>query len=226
MISQIEISLDVKNSLPFINFLTGKDKELLIDEIVSYNAERITYIATLRKLSFISPADVAALHDRSLSGKYGIEYFEILDSNQKLKTYRVLLIQQLPELAKKLLMDFENKIFLIPPLSLIGKNLVANILVLEGYLEQIKNYLDSRNIDYRILKVSRLNRFEHTISDKEIFLLKFAYIRGFFNQPRETNMESLADELGLSKSTFLRMMRNAEKKVIGNFIDSSSNLQQ
>lgn len=53
------------------------------------------------------------------------------------------------------------------------------------------------------------------LSERQREVMELARERGYYEWPRETNASELADELGVSKTTFLEHLRKAESKVIG-----------
>ncbi|SDQ44062.1 helix-turn-helix domain-containing protein [Natronobacterium texcoconense] len=53
-----------------------------------------------------------------------------------------------------------------------------------------------------------------SLTTKQLEALELAYLRGYYDQPRETSLADLADELGISKSAVSQRLRAAESKLV------------
>jgi PAS domain S-box-containing protein len=58
----------------------------------------------------------------------------------------------------------------------------------------------------------RLREGLDDLTDKQAEALRTAYHAGYFEQPRRTNADGVADALGVSRSTFIQHLRSAERK--------------
>lgn len=221
MVSHISINLKSGMAQPFADFIEGKDKELSINNILFYDDNKIVYRARLKKNDFIENVEKIFGKEKYIMEKYGIQYFEILETDRALKVYDILIIQSLPQLAREVLLNFGQSVFIIPPLILNSEEFRVNLITLPGELEKLKIFLENREINYEILKINRLEtESDEDLLDREKIILRYAYESGFFEQPRRKNMKELSEKLGLTKSTFLRILRKAEKKIIGNYLDT------
>jgi PAS domain S-box-containing protein len=61
-------------------------------------------------------------------------------------------------------------------------------------------------------------RFE-SLTDKQEEALRAATVAGFFERPQQANATDVADSLGISRSTFLHHLRNAERAVFEDAFD-------
>ncbi|MFB6108641.1 MAG: helix-turn-helix domain-containing protein [Haloplanus sp.] len=52
-------------------------------------------------------------------------------------------------------------------------------------------------------------------------VIQYAFDAGYFEWPRETTSEELADELGISRATCLEHLRKAEEKLLATMLDRS-----
>jgi len=61
---------------------------------------------------------------------------------------------------------------------------------------------------------------ESELTDRQLTALEKAYVSGFFEWPRESEGEELADSMGVVPSTYYQHLRAAEKKLVRAFFDS------
>lgn len=60
------------------------------------------------------------------------------------------------------------------------------------------------------------------LTDKQLEVLRTAYLSGYFGWPRRTTAEECADALGIAQPTFSQHIRVAQAKVIGGLFDDSA----
>jgi len=60
---------------------------------------------------------------------------------------------------------------------------------------------------------TRSNGPLHTLTQKQLDVLQYAYFDGYFNQPRNVSSVELAEKFDLARSTMTQHMRTAERKV-------------
>ncbi|PSP83370.1 hypothetical protein BRC83_07160 [Halobacteriales archaeon QS_1_68_17] len=58
------------------------------------------------------------------------------------------------------------------------------------------------------------------LTDRQLTALQRAYLGGFFEWPRPTDGDELAESMGISRSTFHQHLRAAERKLIEEFLES------
>jgi len=219
MISHLTVNLNSDFAEPISTFLRDKNKELIISDIIFYDSKKIVYKARLRKSDFIDSMDKILLEEKHIKEKYGVRYFEILNSDSTLKIYSILIIQNMPYLAEKLLLKFDESVFIIPPLILNDWGLKVNLLAISGFLESIQDFLQANAIKYEIVKIGNLDLGSKILSEREEIIIKKAYDAGYFEQPRRISMENISDNLEITKSTFMRILRKAENKIIKNYLE-------
>ncbi len=218
MASIIELNVDLGVFDPIGKFLSKGDKDLYVERIINYDQERIAYVATLRKSDFIlSDRERRDIADE-VRKKYGVLNFEILWESGKLKTYRVIIIQKMPEAASLLLKRFTSKIFLIPPLTLSRSGSRINLLVMKGNLTNVRKFLNLSGIPYKVLSTRGIYLEGINLSQKERTVLRYAYENGFFDIPRRKKSDEVCKGIGISKSTLSRVIRGVEKKGVENLL--------
>ncbi len=225
MVIQIKINIRPDITEPFLNFTSGRNKELFIDDIIFYDDSKIVYRAVLKKSDFIDDIEKIMEEKNTLEKKYGIRYFEILNIDSTMKTYSVLIIQDLPDIASKLLSRFSMSVFIVPPFVLNNEGLIVNILTMSGSADAVRLFLDENKLDYLIIRVGTLDSKDLVLSDRERMILKFAFEYGYFEQPRKNTLEDLSVKIGVSKSTILRILRLAENKIIKKYFEEDNILE-
>ena len=85
------------------------------------------------------------------------------------------------------------------------------------------NYCTSREISIHVERVYTLTEehlrgrmFDLTNEQREALVL--AYRRGYFNTPRETSLEEIADALDISQQALSDRIRRGNKKILGNVL--------
>jgi PAS domain S-box-containing protein len=63
---------------------------------------------------------------------------------------------------------------------------------------------------------------QESVTDRQQEALHTAYIAGFFDWPRESSGEEIAETMAISQSTFLQHLRTAQKKVFTVLLDDES----
>jgi len=103
-----------------------------------------------------------------------------------------------------------------------GSQRIFNILVFRR--EDLKNIVKELN-DIGSVKLGHLSRYGEsggTLSDRQGEVIELALGEGYFEWPRETDSEVLAEELGIAQSTFLEHLRKAEKKLLVKALDDGT----
>jgi predicted DNA binding protein len=103
-----------------------------------------------------------------------------------------------------------------------GSQRIFNILVFRR--EDLKNIVEELN-DIGSVKLGHLSRYGETggtLSDRQGEVIELALDEGYFEWPRETDSEMLAEELGIAQSTFLEHLRKAEKKLLVEALDDGT----
>jgi len=70
-----------------------------------------------------------------------------------------------------------------------------------------------RGVDAKIVRMEKINGGRRLTMRQEQ-ILKQAFMRGFFDSPKQTSAKELAEVLGCSPSTFVRLLKKAESKVL------------
>ena len=64
--------------------------------------------------------------------------------------------------------------------------------------------------------------FKEDLTDRQYEVIKTAYLAGYFEWPRQTTIEEVAEDLGVSGSTVNHHLRHAQLKVVKRIFDSES----
>ncbi|WP_265110618.1 helix-turn-helix domain-containing protein [Halosolutus halophilus] len=62
---------------------------------------------------------------------------------------------------------------------------------------------------------------ESQLTDRQLTAMKVAYLAGYFEQPRQSTGEDLAEKMGVTTTTFHRHLRNAEERIAQELFDTS-----
>lgn len=90
-------------------------------------------------------------------------------------------------------------------------------------VEIMKKYMEKHGnlLDYKIREINSadiLSKYEFRnlaiFTTRELEILKFAYERGFFENPKKVSMDDIAKELGISKAAIDQLLRKALKKIV------------
>jgi predicted DNA binding protein len=60
---------------------------------------------------------------------------------------------------------------------------------------------------------------ESQLTDRQLTALRRAYFGEFFEWPRPTSGDDLAESMGIARSTYHQHLRAAERKLVGEFFD-------
>lgn len=60
------------------------------------------------------------------------------------------------------------------------------------------------------------------LTDRQLEVLRTAYEKGYFEQPREANATEVADELGITQSTFSEHLLSVQSKLFGDVLEEGS----
>lgn len=83
----------------------------------------------------------------------------------------------------------------------------------EDTLKKVTDRLDSQNVRFEILQVSRLNNAKDLTSRQEQ-IVKMALNLGYFEFPKKIRLEELSSKLGISAGTLSEILRRAEKNIL------------
>ena len=170
------------------------------------------YIYVTQKMRFKS----ANSHPKDLVGKFGIEFNEVLDENKQKKEY-ICFTKHL--WYEELQLFFANPEILIePPIimeegSIIirfishGKNIAA---IIE---QQKKTFKDN----FKILSITSVHpnkdNLELLLTKRQKEIAYYAVENGYYEIPRKTNSEYIANHFSISKSALCEHLRKIEKTI-------------
>jgi predicted DNA binding protein len=103
-----------------------------------------------------------------------------------------------------------------------GTRRVIDVVVFNR--EDLKTIIDGLR-ELGTVQLKRLKPFadpSSTLSTRQAEVLELAHEAGYFDWPRCTDVETLADRLDISHATFLEHLRKAEKKIIEEALSSAA----
>ena len=93
-----------------------------------------------------------------------------------------------------------------------------SVVIPSEEVNSLKQDLQSigRIFDFRFMHVDeeRYLKFNLSLSDSEIEILKIAYSKGYYELPKRTYLLGISKAVGLSKSTVEEHLRKAENRII------------
>jgi predicted DNA binding protein len=103
-----------------------------------------------------------------------------------------------------------------------GTRRVIDIVVFNR--EDLKTIIDGLR-ELGSVQLDRLKPFANpssSLSTRQAEVLELAHETGYFDWPRRTDAETLADRLDISHTTFLEHLRKAEEKIINEALSSAA----
>lgn len=98
----------------------------------------------------------------------------------------------------------------------------ANISqVIDDLSERWKVTLRSKETVENVVESPKIGEYKY-LSDAEIEALRTAIQQGFFERPQKATGQEIADALGVSRSTFMRRVRSAERGLFKQVFDDNS----
>ena len=99
---------------------------------------------------------------------------------------------------------------------------------LKTSLNELRNEFSNygKVLKFDTIKVSKVSLFtspNYRLTDIERRVLQMAYHMGFFDYPRGVSLDDLAREFGVSKATINIHLRNALRKIVSSYLNSSNN---
>ncbi len=100
---------------------------------------------------------------------------------------------------------------------LVGYKLFLNI---DG-VPALLNRLSSGGIGYKVTEISQVTE-DINLTTRQFSVLKSAMELGLYDFPRRITQDELAAKLGIRSSTLNEILRRAEKKILGSFLESQA----
>lgn len=83
-------------------------------------------------------------------------------------------------------------------------------------VRELVSLLRSKGYTVNLLAGGKFNE-SMSLTAKEEKYLRIAFDQGYYDVPRRTDLDTLCERIGCSKSTLNVSLRNAERKIIGNY---------
>ena len=188
------------------------DKVLFVNRILKYDEHKIAYIAELKRSDFIE-IDEIKRKKQEIMEKYDIEDFDIIDANEKLGIYTILIIQKMPDIFSKIyvLMDYSS--FITTPMIIEKDKITLSLISKEDVANKISLLLDEFNIKYEIIRKINIEK-DSKFTARQMEIIIEAIKRGYYDTPRKINLIDLAKEFSVSTTVIERILRKAESVAI------------
>ncbi|MGC8610423.1 MAG: helix-turn-helix domain-containing protein [Thermoplasmata archaeon] len=188
------------------------DKVLFVNRILKYDEHRIAYIAELKRNDFVE-IDEVKRKKQEIMEKYNIEDFDIIDANEKLGIYTILIIQKMPDIFSKIyvLMDYSS--FITTPMIIKKDKITLGLISKEEVANKISLLLDEFNIEYEIIRKINIEK-DSKFTTRQMEIIIEAIKRGYYDTPRKINLIDLAKEFSVSTTVIERILRKAESVAI------------
>jgi len=172
--------------------------------------ENVIYVT--QKMQFKS----ANSHPKDLVGKFGIEFNEVLTENKQKKEYICFTKHHW---YKELHLFFKNPEILIePPIIMKEDSIIIRFIShgknIDAIIEQQKKTF---NDNFKILSITSVHPNKDNLSllltERQKEIAYYVVERGYYEIPRKTNSEFLANHFGISKSALCEHLRKIEKTI-------------
>jgi predicted DNA binding protein len=90
----------------------------------------------------------------------------------------------------------------------------------ENIKKLIEEFRKIRKVE--ILEIRKYDFEKRNLTKKQYSLIKFVLKEGYFEIPKKISLDSLCDELKISKSTLAVHIQKAEKKIIKSFLENTN----
>lgn len=154
------------------------------------------------------------LDEDRLEGIECVESWEFVTQTDE--TYVYLLEVTALEMPESTSQDHDDLIGMCDPtvsdrgllLSLVGSQ--------ETIRDMIRNFEDAGIVPdlHRLGEYDGGQRTLESLTDRQLEILQTAYDMGFYDLPRETTMDDIADEIGIDSSTVAEHLQRAERNLL------------
>lgn len=191
-------------SLELLYFLRQDHKEFAAISLVEFK-DSVTTVDQLLKGGYLSEAQVL---ERQKNGAY------------------IVFIRSGPSLSSVLSMIGLDSGYLFPPLGIGDGKVKFSFLGSEQQVKAFLEGIDSIGVHYKILLLSDLNFSPisplNKLTEKQRDVLITAYRMGYYDVPRKTTSQEVANKLGLVDATVVEHLRKAELRLIRQIIESEA----
>ena len=111
-------------------------------------------------------------------------------------------------------------VLVVPPVELRSDRTVRQTLV--GHIDALSAAIEALpdSVDVEVLRTGTYDRSRGVrVSDRQREALAVAWDAGYYEVPREGDIEAVADELGCAMSTASDLLRRAERRVVAATLD-------
>ncbi len=114
----------------------------------------------------------------------------------------------------------KNNVIILEPTIVYGNEkwfFLAYDFQINKVINDLKNYAKINKISVKDYKPE-----DNNLNETEVDILKIALDLGYFDRPRKITIKELANKLKMSEMTVVYYLRNAEKKIIENFLKENA----
>jgi predicted DNA binding protein len=178
------------------------------------------------------------------SGDTVMPYFWVEDPNRDLDAIRDC-FDSLPELRSAVLMEDlgERGLFraewkpeymgIMSAIAATGVTVVSATGTAKGWTFELRSasvdrfsdfqqYCDEHGIDVTLARLNRLSEMatpsEYDLTPEQYETLVLAYERGYYDEPRRTDLEALASELGITRQAVSSRLRRGYRNLVENAV--------
>ncbi len=191
------------------------NKKLLVTKIINYDERHISYIAELSRSDFVDENSIISRKEEIIK-RYSLETFEILSVDRRNNSYRVLIVQKLPEIFSYIYEKMNYKAFILPPIMVSRENMMVTVIIKDDATVSLLKILDELKIPYKIIKKTVIPREKGlTIRQWEIAIT--AIRQGYYSIPKKVKLKDIARKFKISVPAVQRILRSVEIKAIEDF---------
>lgn len=206
----VELSPEVVSEFGFETVWLGQVSRCDVVYILKYDKQSFAGVVRIQmRDKNSSPAELA--------GRYGLEGIEVLYEDSGI--YTCILSETLPRQPPKWFGGFE--MLLDTPLLLSEGKCVLSFLVEEKNYKKVMSSISGI--------VTKVTRQEHVgrdflepfppLTERQRQIVKLARELGYFEIPRKTSSDRIAEILGISKAAFLEHLRKVERVVFSSLTE-------
>lgn len=211
----IQLYLDLQKMGMLNEHFYLHDKRLVVKSIINYDEAHISYIADISRSNFVDERTIMNKKGE-IEERYSLETFELLSVDRKNNTYRVLIVQRLPDLFSSIYRNMNYSAFIIPPITVTAENMVVTLMVKEDKLKKLLEILDSLGIGYRIIRKTQIPK-ERGLTLRQWDVALTAITMGYYSIPKRVKMKDIARRLKISVPAVQRILRKVEIRAMEDF---------
>jgi len=153
---------------------------------------------------------------KNLQNKFGIEFIEILAKDTQKNEFICLVKHRWYEELRNFFKDSE--ILIEPPIIMEDDSLIITYITPGANIDSIIDL--QKNIygdNYKILSINSVqpnrSNLNLLLTERQKEIIYYSVEHGYYDIPRKTNSETIANHFGISKSAFCEHLRKIERTI-------------